>query len=124
MPDRCRGCGELKQFTNLNSEGECESCSVICEQCSLPSRIVGDVDEESKLCFDCKAGVNKKINERTKMGSKTLAKINSMLLSMEDMMGDLRLETDSPDVDDLENQIQELTGLTQEMLDDEEEEEK
>lgn len=50
--ERCTGCGELKQYCNFNSNGECENCSIICESCFRPAREVGDVNED-RLCFEC-----------------------------------------------------------------------
>ena len=48
----CSGCGLLKLSAHLNINGECESCSVICENCENPARIVGDLNDQG-LCSSC-----------------------------------------------------------------------
>ena len=55
-----------------------------------------------------------------KQASSKLVSINNRLLAMEDEISDLRLESDHWDVDELEEGIQALVLLTQNMIDDEE----
>lgn len=56
----CVGCGESKRFAHLNINGECEDCSVICDSCEEPSRIVGLLNDEG-VCADCEEEVRNEI---------------------------------------------------------------
>ncbi len=57
---RCRSCGELAKWCGLNSEGDCENCSIICQVCNEPARIVGDLTavqielNSLDVCNECK----------------------------------------------------------------------
>lgn len=55
--NRCTVCGDTKMGP-LNSEGQCEDCSLICEVCSKPHYDCNGFDDDNRICYDCAEELN------------------------------------------------------------------
>lgn len=64
---RCSVCRDLKPKDTLNINGECESCSEICEVCFTSTYYVGELNSE-RVCYGCSNLKTKPLNNYKQAG--------------------------------------------------------